>query len=259
MWMRFGMGRREGRFVVASGPGWVKVTALIRRRRALLPCVLAALGVACAAPRPERVLLSRGAAVPAALARRSRVELADYYARTANVTESGTSIALLARIVDRSYVLSAERERAGAGRWSAERTRQELAAAEAYYLDGRLCFEVEVAAAIESGMTTRRFADVSAWQWTLSVDGGEAVVASDATTTLHRLWREQGGGGTLQGRTFVPEPLYVVEHHALRGVVRFGPPAPLPRRILTLRAYPPGLPAVIRLRWRVARGNGRGA
>jgi hypothetical protein len=260
MWIRFGMGGREGRFVVASGPGWVKVTSLIRR--VLLLCTVIALGVlaeACEASRPERVLLSRGGVVPPALARRSRLELSDYYARTASVVESGTSISILARIVDRSYVHSAVRERARAGRWAAERARRDLGQAEAYYLAGRLSFEVEVAAGLGSGLATRRFSDVAAWQWTLSVDGGEPLVASDAVTTWRRAWRQESGGGYLQGRTFVPDPVFVIERHALRGVVRFGPPAPVPRRVVTLRAYPPGLPAVLSIRWRVARESARGA
>jgi len=224
--------------------------------------VLAALGAmagACTAPRPERVLLSRGVVVPAALARRSRFELSDYYARTASTVDSGTSISILARIVDRSYVQAAERERARAGRWPADRARRELALAEQYYLAGRFSFEVEVAAGIESGLATRHFSDVGAWQWTMSIDGGEPLVATDATTTRRRVWREQSGGGYFQGRTFVPEPVYVLEHHDLRGVVRFGPPVPAPERTVTLRAYPPGLPAVLRLRWRVAHEGVRGA
>lgn len=226
-------------------------------RPVTLAVSLATLALACVAPRPDRVLLTRGAEVPRSLARRSRAELSDYYAQTASVVDSGTSVTVLARIIDLSYVRAAERERARAGHWRPDRARQELARAEQYYFGGRLSFEVEVGAMIESGLATRRFSDIGAWQWTLTVDGGEAIVSTDATTTRRRMWREQGGGGYFQGRTFVPEPLYVVEHHDVRGVTRFGPPAPTPHRVVTLRAYPPGVPAVLRLRWRVAGGNPR--
>ena len=214
---------------------------------------------ACVRPRPDRVMLSEGERVPAALSRWSREDLADYYARTDSTVETGTSVSILGRIVDRSYVHAAVRERALEGHWSRERARRELATAEAYYLDGRLSFEIEVDALVESGMSSRRFADIRGWQWTLVVDGAEPLVSTDAFTTRRRMFREQGGGGYFQGRAFVPEPVYVLEHHTLKGVVRFGPPAPRPRRTIALRAYPPGLPAVLRLRWRVARGASRGA
>lgn len=221
--------------------------------------LLACWSTACVAPRPDRVLLTRGDTVPEALSHRSRRELSDYYARTASAVDAGTSVTVLARIVDRSYVRAAERERARGGHWTAARARAELERAELYYLADRLSFEVEVGALLEAGLPTRRFSDVGAWQWTLAVDGSEPIVATDATTTRRRTWREQGGGGYFQGRTFVPEPVYVIEHHDLRGVVRFGPPAPMPQRVVTLRAYPPGVPAVLRLRWRVARQTSRGA
>jgi hypothetical protein len=222
--------------------------------------LIVALCAGCTASRPERVVLSQGSVVPATLARRSRLDLSDYFARTTSVVDSGTSISILARIVDRSYVLAAERERARSGRWPAARAQQELAQAEAYYLTGRLSFEVEVEAAIESGLGAERFGDIAGWQWTLVVDGGEPLVAADATTTRKRRWREQGGVEYFQGRAGVrfPEPTYLIDHHSIRGVVRFGPPPPAPGRAVTLRAYPPGLPAVLRLRWRVAR-DARGA
>lgn len=215
--------------------------------------------VGCASGAPDRIVLTRGERIPTALARRSRDDLADYYARVASTVQTGTSVSVLARVVDRSYVRAAVVQRAREGRWSRERARRELAQSTSYYLDGRLSFEIEVDALVEAGVASRRFADVGTWQWTLRIDGAEPLVATDATTTRRHMFREQSGGGYFQGNAYVPEPVYVVEHHTLKGIVRFGPPAPVPRRALTLRAYPPGVPSVLRLRWRVARDSSRGA
>ena len=108
---------------------------------------------------------------------------------------------------------------------------------------------------VQDVMTALRLQNLATWQWTMRIDDGEPLVAAEAVTTRRRVWREQAGGGYYQGRTFVPEPIYIVEHHVVRGVVRFGPPRPEARRSIALRAYPPGVPAVLRVRWKLARSR----
>jgi hypothetical protein len=214
--------------------------------------VSASLG-GCASHASGPVIVTRSDVVPRALARRSREELAAYYARTAGAADAGATVSVLARLLDRSYVLASIRTRARNAHWTAARAREELDRALRYYVTDRLSFEVEVEASVEGEGMTRRLQDIAAWQWTLRVDSGEPLVATEAVTTRRRVWREQAGGGYYQGRTFVPEPIYVIEHHMVRGVVRFGPPKPDARRSLALRAYPPGIPAVLRVRWRLQR------
>ncbi|MBI2896073.1 MAG: hypothetical protein HYY06_21120 [Deltaproteobacteria bacterium] len=217
------------------------------RTAVLMTSILFGCGSSASGP----IVVSRGESVPSSLSRRSRSALAEYFGREARYSDGAASITIVAVLLDRSFVVAAERARARSMRWPVDRAARELARALAYYARDRLAFEVRVSAAFEEP-APGRFLDLAAWQWTLATGGREPIVSTDAVTTARRSWSEQVGGGYYQGRYWVPEPVTVVRRFETKGVVRFGPPPPNLEREALLGAYPPGVPAVLRLRWRLA-------